>query len=65
MIVTGFFRCECGKWHDLHGVTVTSKCVCNRQLYGQAMLAASERVAAVVQRNTDHENQVRAEREVR
>jgi hypothetical protein len=36
MILTGFFRCPCGKVHTRGGVSYNSLCTCGRNLYNLA-----------------------------
>lgn len=37
MILTGFFRCSCGKIHARAGVNIGSICVCGRKLREQSI----------------------------
>lgn len=37
MIISGFFRCSCGKIHCYGGLNIGSLCVCGRKLYPQSI----------------------------
>lgn len=36
-IITGFFRCSCGKMHARGGMNIGSVCTCGRNLHSQSI----------------------------